>query len=215
MNETKLKRGLEAREVSCWKRRRRRRRRRQMEDCEEWENEHVLEKERRETNAQAPSPAAPCTPPLALPLLLPVSSLSLSLHLLFTFYFYFYFYFFPKWWWRRRWFQLAFLTKANKLSLKYMYMCMCIYIKGKLPSNLGGCFTLTTYHLFAIPVCFNTPACLLLLTSHAVPLFFFSPYSLYDNDMLPFRFISFIHFCCVSFRTCSLFHPTYAFPFLA
>lgn len=73
-----------------------------------------------------------------------------------------------------------------------MYMCMCIYIKGKLPSNLGGCFTLTTYHLFAIPVCFNSPACHLLLTSHAVPPFFFffsifnSPYSLYDNDMLPF-----------------------------
>lgn len=56
-----------------------------MEDCEEWENEHVLEKERRETNAQAPSPAAPCIPPLALPLLLPVSSLSLSLSL-YTFY---------------------------------------------------------------------------------------------------------------------------------
>lgn len=86
----KLKRGLEAREVSCWKRRRRRRRRSwQMEDCEEWENEHVLEKERRETNAQAPSPVAPCTPPLALPLLLPVSSLSVSLHLLFTFIFIF------------------------------------------------------------------------------------------------------------------------------
>lgn len=60
-----------------------------------------------------------------------------------------------------------------------MYMCMCIYIKGKLPSNLGGCFTLTTYHLFAIPVCFNSPACLLLLTSHAVPPFFFFFFSIF------------------------------------
>lgn len=149
-------------------------------------------------------------------------SLSLSLHLLFTFYFYFYF--FPKWWWR--WFQLAFLTKAYKLSLKYMYMCMCIYIKGKLPSNLGGCFTLTTYHL-PLTTClqFQCASTHPLASSFSPPtpchLFFFfffnfhSPYSLYDNDMLPFRFISFIHFCCVSFRTCSLFHPMYAFPFLA
>lgn len=113
-----------------------------------------------------------------------IISLSLSLHLLFTFYFYFYF--FPKWWWR--WFQLAFLTKANKLSLKYMYMCMCIYIKGKLPSNLGGCFTLTTYHL---PLVCNSSVLQLTrlpppshLPHRATLFFFFSIFTLLIHYMI-------------------------------